>query len=92
MEMSANGIEMQQGDPARYGSEIGQWPKPSPGGVSARMGSFLRAVAEAAQAARTAQRHAVACGLGGSALERALETQARAAEALEKRVRPEVFY
>lgn len=90
--MSLSDKEMQRGDPARYGPQIGQWPLPSAGGKSARVGALLRAVAEAAQAARTAQRHAVACGLCGSALEQALETQARAAEALEKRVQPEVFY
>lgn len=92
MEMSLDDKEMQQGDPARYGSEIGQWPVPSPGGASARMVALLKAVTEAAWAARAAQRHAVACGLGGSAFEQALEAQALAAEALEKRVRPEVFY
>ena len=92
MEMSANGKEMQQGDPARYGSEIGQWPMPLPGAATARMGALLAAVAEAAQTARTAQRRAAACGLGGSAFEQALEAQAQAAEALAKRVRPEVFY
>ena len=65
---------------------------PLPGAATARMGALLAAVTEAAQAARTAQRRAAACGLGGSAFEQALEAQACAAEALEKRVRPEVFY
>ena len=92
MEISVHDKQMQQGDPARYGSEIGQWPMPLPGAATARMGALLAAVTEAAQAARTAQRRAAACGLGGSALEQALEAQACAAEALEKRVRPAVFY
>ena len=92
MGMSLDDKEMQQGDPARYGSGIGQWPLPLPGAATARMGALLAAVTEAAQAARTAQRRAAACGLGGSAFEQALEAQAQAAEALEKRVRPAVFY
>ena len=36
MEMSLDDKEMQQGDPARYGSEIGQWPMPLPGAATAR--------------------------------------------------------
>ncbi len=83
--------ELMRGDPARYGGGVGLWPAPggrTPGGVSA----LLAAIANAADYARSAQRHAVRCGLGGSALERALETQAQAAEVLEKRVRPEIFY
>lgn len=92
MDMWLDGQKMQQGDPARYGYAVGQWPMPGAGGKLARMGALLMAVAEAAQAARTAQRRAAACGLGASALEQALEAQAQAAEALEQRVRPEVFY
>ena len=51
MEISVHDKQMQQGDPARYGSGIGQWPLPLPGAATARMGALLAAVTDAAQAA-----------------------------------------
>ncbi len=90
--IASESSELMQGDAARYGAGVGQWPTPVQGGQTARTGALLAAVAEAALAARAAQRQAVKCGLGGSALEQALEANAQAAEGVEKRVRPMVFY
>ena len=84
--------ELMRGDAARYGAGVGQWPAPAQGGQAARMGVLLAAVAEAARTTRAAQRRAVRCGLGGSTLEQALEANAQAAEGVEKRMRPEVYY
>ena len=81
-----------QGDPARYGDGVGLWPTPKPGSFPGQVGAMLRVMIEAALAARSAQRHAVASGLGGSPLEQALELQAQSAEHLAKSVRLEVYY
>lgn len=84
--------ELMRGDPALYGEGVGLWSRSRLGSAPARVGVLLNAVAEMARAARAAQRHAVMCGLGGSRLERALEVQAEAAERLERRVKPELFF
>lgn len=84
--------DLMRGDAARYGHGPGLWPTPSAGSALARHGALLQRVHEAAQLARLAQNQAVRCGLGGSALECDLETQAQAAEALAQRVQVRVLY
>lgn len=81
-----------RGDAARYGSGPGLWPVPSADSALPRHGHLLHRVHAAAQMARLAQNQAVRCGLGGSALEQALEANAQAAEALAERLQVGVFY
>ena len=84
--------DLMQGDPARYGDGLGLWPTPRSAGGALGVMLLLRDVCEAAVAARAAHRRAVACGLGGSALEQALDAQALAAEGLSRRLQPRVYY